>query len=340
MTQRRYALIGSSIGKVDQTVNPADGDLLLYDLTAGKWTYASGTGSGIDADTVDGYEGAALAVLAEDETVTGNWTFSGTLSIPEAAVTAHVAAIDHDSLLNFVAAEHIDWSATGAEDVHADRIAEGAVTQHVGAIDHDSLLNFVANEHIDWTAASANFSTTGTFVGGPTGAIITASGTEIDLTATTLDINAASDFSGQAVFNAASTGGSGSIKLAASSNPGIYWDDGAAAADTGNWLLYSSAGTMRWRIYNDAGSVNTEFLTVQRSTTTVSQITLAATELQFDGTTLDINAATYMPAGTTSVAPLNIPHGSAPTAPVNGDIWTTTAGLYVRINGSTIGPLS
>lgn len=39
-------------------------------------------------------------------------------------------------------------------------------------------------------------------------------------------------------------------------------------------------------------------------------------------------------------APLRIPHGAAPTAPVNGDIWTTSAGLYVRVNGATVGPLS
>lgn len=45
-------------------------------------------------------------------------------------------------------------------------------------------------------------------------------------------------------------------------------------------------------------------------------------------------------ASTTSLASLNVPHGSAPTTPVDGDIWTTTAGLYVRINGSTVGPLS
>lgn len=45
-------------------------------------------------------------------------------------------------------------------------------------------------------------------------------------------------------------------------------------------------------------------------------------------------------AGTTSLASLNIPHGSAPTSPVNGDIWTTSAGLYVRINGATVGPLT
>lgn len=44
-------------------------------------------------------------------------------------------------------------------------------------------------------------------------------------------------------------------------------------------------------------------------------------------------------ASTTTRAPLVIPHGTAPTSPANGDIWTTTAGIFVRINGVTIGPL-
>jgi hypothetical protein len=39
-------------------------------------------------------------------------------------------------------------------------------------------------------------------------------------------------------------------------------------------------------------------------------------------------------------AGLRIPHGTAPSAPVNGDMWTTTAGLYIRINGTTVGPLN
>jgi hypothetical protein len=39
-------------------------------------------------------------------------------------------------------------------------------------------------------------------------------------------------------------------------------------------------------------------------------------------------------------AGFNLPHGAAPSSPVNGDIWTTSAGgLYARINGSTVGPL-
>jgi hypothetical protein len=45
-------------------------------------------------------------------------------------------------------------------------------------------------------------------------------------------------------------------------------------------------------------------------------------------------------AGTTGAAPINIPIGVAPTTPTDGDIWTTTAGLYARINGVTQGPFS
>lgn len=42
-----------------------------------------------------------------------------------------------------------------------------------------------------------------------------------------------------------------------------------------------------------------------------------------------------LPASTASLAYLKIPHGIAPTSPVDGDIWTTTDGLYVRVNGAT-----
>lgn len=44
-------------------------------------------------------------------------------------------------------------------------------------------------------------------------------------------------------------------------------------------------------------------------------------------------------ASTTSSAGFNLPHGTAPTSPVNGDMWTTNSGGYIRINGVTVGPL-
>lgn len=47
-----------------------------------------------------------------------------------------------------------------------------------------------------------------------------------------------------------------------------------------------------------------------------------------------------LPASTTTRSSFRIAHGSAPSSPVDGDIWTTTAGLYVRINGATVGPLT
>lgn len=53
-----------------------------------------------------------------------------------------------------------------------------------------------------------------------------------------------------------------------------------------------------------------------------------------------LDSSLNLPAGVTGYASLKIPHGVAPTSPVNGDMWTTTAGLYVRINGVTVGPLS
>jgi hypothetical protein len=46
-----------------------------------------------------------------------------------------------------------------------------------------------------------------------------------------------------------------------------------------------------------------------------------------------------LPPSSTATAPLNIPPGAAPTAPSDGDIWVTSAGLFVRIAGVTVGPL-
>jgi hypothetical protein len=40
-------------------------------------------------------------------------------------------------------------------------------------------------------------------------------------------------------------------------------------------------------------------------------------------------------ASATGTAGFRLPHGAAPSAPVDGDVWTTTAGLFARINGVT-----
>ena len=59
---------------------------------------------------------------------------------------------------------------------------------------------------------------------------------------------------------------------------------------------------------------------------------------------LDVNVQTFFQPSLTvggssnpgSGASINIPHGAVPSTPVNGDVWTTTAGFFARINGVTI----
>lgn len=42
-----------------------------------------------------------------------------------------------------------------------------------------------------------------------------------------------------------------------------------------------------------------------------------------------------LPASTTAVCSLNIAPGVPPTTPVDGDVWTTVAGIFVQVNGVT-----
>jgi len=61
------------------------------------------------------------------------------------------ASLNHDDFNDYQNNEHIDWTITGAQIIHDDRISQSSITQHEVFIDHDSLTNFEPNEHIDWT---------------------------------------------------------------------------------------------------------------------------------------------------------------------------------------------
>lgn len=62
-------------------------------------------------------------------------------------------------------------------------------------------------------------------------------------------------------------------------------------------------------------------------------------KLSIKSTDIASTVPIIVPAATATATSINIPHGTAPTAPNNGDLWTTTAGMYVRVNGATVGPL-
>lgn len=125
---------------------------------------------------------------------------------------------------------------------------------------------------------------------------------------------------------------------------------------TGSVVFLSDANTLvQFTVLRTAGA--TRFIQVTGSnggdpTLSVSAGQLAITpnivgagnlHIQgFSGAGIGPASTTYMNCGvgTTAVSSLRVGHGAAPSAPVNGDMWTTTAGLFVRINGVTVGPLT
>lgn len=52
-------------------------------------------------------------------------------------------------------------------------------------------------------------------------------------------------------------------------------------------------------------------------------------------TTLGASAKTSLAASTVGSAGFNLAPGTAPTSPVNGDLWTTSSSIFVRVNGAT-----
>lgn len=52
------------------------------------------------------------------------------------------------------------------------------------------------------------------------------------------------------------------------------------------------------------------------------------------------NKKIVLDASTSASAALRITPGQAPSSPINGDVWTTNAGMFAQINNSTVGPFA
>lgn len=99
-------------------------------------------------------------------------------------------------------------------------------------------------------------------------------------------------------------------------------------------------------INTNAGAVNNPSIVFDGSngagfySPAASQIALSIADTQMvlfsNGFASFAGAKVVTKASTTSKAGFNMPPGAAPAvAPEDGDMWTTTAGLFVRINGVT-----
>ena len=107
---------------------------------------------------------------------------------------------------------------------------------------------------------------------------------------------------------------------------------------------YQTSGSFRWSLVkentSESGSDAGSNFEIRAGTDAGALIDTPITIVRAAGGAMTLTRHLVGTASTTARATFRVPHGTAPTSPVDGDIWTTTAGMYVRINGATVGPLT
>jgi hypothetical protein len=146
--------------------------------------------------------------------------------------------------------------------------------------------------------------------------------TEVELNATALDFNGDADISGALQVN-------GSTTRLVNVFPRFQMSESDQGTDEKIWEILVSASNLDFRTRDDGFSGGNVGISLQRTGTVVDEIELNAT-------TIDLNGKVETQASVSGAAGLSIPHGTAPSSPADGDIWTTTAGVFARINGATV----
>lgn len=189
----------------------------------------------------------------------------------------------------------------------------------------------ITNSHISGSAAIAYSKLA------LTGAILNA-----DLAGSIADSKLSTISTAGKVANSATTATSANTASAivARDGSGNFTAGTITAALTGNASTATALATAR--TINGTSFDGTANITVTAAAGTLTGSTLAAgvtaSSLTSVGTltALTVSGLLSTAASGTGSAGLRVPHGTAPTTPTNGDVWTTTSGLFVRINGTTV----
>lgn len=99
-------------------------------------------------------------------------------------------------------------------------------------------------------------------------------------------------------------------------------------------IFSSSAGSAAAPVFSFQSDSNTGLYSVGADQLGITAG--GALRLTVSNTALTSTVPIVAPAATTSATSLNVPHGTAPSAPTNGDFWSTTTGFFGRVNGSTV----
>lgn len=113
---------------------------------------------------------------------------------------------------------------------------------------------------------------------------------------------------------------------------GLNVPHGTAPTAPNNGDLWTTSSALFFRI----GGVTRQAATLDgNETLTNKSLTAPAFTGATTGEALTLTGLLTTKASAAGGAGLNLPHGAAPTAPANGDMWSTTLGLFVRVNGAT-----
>jgi hypothetical protein len=313
--QKRFALLGSGIGKVDKSDVLADGDFLVYNATTTKWETKQ-----LSAITafVEAAQDAVGAMLVDSSEI----DFTYTDATPALTATLINASIAYARIANASALSVLGRSANSS-GVLAD-IAAGSDFQVLrrsgtvigfGAIDLSQSAAVTGDLPFANIAQLAGFSVAGRSVTGTGDIAAITAGTDdrvLRQTASALNFGqlTAGMFPALVVPDAALSANVpllnasniflGVVQRISGTSAAIQFEETDQAADEKVWRFVASSGSFAIGTLNDSFGGGANALAVTRSGTTILSLSLSATTLSLSATTLSFTGSVTTPGSSAS----------------------------------------
>jgi len=317
------------------------------ELTPAQGRLVLGLGTAALANT--GTSGTTVPLLDGTNTWSNAQSFSGTVTINgDLTVNGTTTTIDATQLN--VADPIISVArnnSTGSVPYGGIRMVRGSAGNAAYFIYDESTDVFVAQTAADDAQASAvqvplKASQLISTVATGTAPFVVTSTTAVANLSIGGNANTATTLQTARTINGQSFNGSANITVTANWNAArtlSYTGDATGSLSTDGSANASAALTLA-TVNSNTGSFGSASAVPTFTVNGKGLITAASWVTVNDTTKQPLTTPYLTPASTTTAAGLRVPPGTAPTSPVNGDVWTTTAGIYVQINGATVGPLS